>query len=217
LREGVLLDFIARHGKGIAETARFADLRHRSVARFARHLGETGEHGSHVARLALRLFDQLQREHKLSLHAREWLEFAALLHDVGHHISHKNHQRHSYYLITNGELLGFRRDEIEIIAQATRYHRKGPPKDSDDEFRALSASKRQTVRALSGILRVADALDRSHFGVVRDITAQRRDGRLVLQLETGGDDAALEVFEANERVRLLEQVIDLDVDFRVVT
>ena len=59
-----------------------------------------------------------------------------MLHDVGHHIDHKNHQRHSYYLITNGELLGFRRDELEIIGLVARYHRKAAPKDADDGYRA---------------------------------------------------------------------------------
>lgn len=216
LREGVLLDFIARHRtRGIAESERFADLRHRSVARFARHLGETSDHGPHVARLALRLFDQLQSSHRLGLLEREWLEFAAVLHDVGRHISHTNHQRHSYYLITNGELLGFRRDEIEIIAQIARYHRKGTPKNSDESFRALAAGRRRTVRMLSAILRVADALDRTHYGVVRDVAVTKRDGRLTLQLDTRGDDAALEVWEARERARLLEQMLRLDVDFRV--
>jgi exopolyphosphatase/guanosine-5'-triphosphate,3'-diphosphate pyrophosphatase len=217
LREGVLLDFIARHQKGIAEVERYPDVRHRSVARFTRHLGETEEHGAHVARLALQLFDQLKRDHKLTAPAREWLEFAALMHDVGHHISHSNHQRHAYYLITNSELLGFRRDEIELIAQVARYHRKAPPKDSDPEFRALPANTRHIVRGLSALLRVADALDRSHYRVVRDVKVARRDRKLVLQLTTGGEDAALEIWDARERVRLLEQMVGLDVDFRVVT
>jgi exopolyphosphatase/guanosine-5'-triphosphate,3'-diphosphate pyrophosphatase len=217
LREGVLLDFITRHQKGIAETERYPDVRHRSVARFTRHLGETGEHGAHVARLALRLFDQLRKEHKLGDPAREWLEFAALMHDVGHHISHSNHQRHAYYLITNSELLGFRRDEIEVIAQAARYHRKAAPKESDPEFHALPAGKQRVVLTLSAILRVADALDRSHYGVVRDVNVLKRDKRLTLQLETAGEDAALEVWDGRDRARLLEQVVGLDVDFRVVT
>jgi exopolyphosphatase / guanosine-5'-triphosphate,3'-diphosphate pyrophosphatase len=216
LREGVLLDFIARHQKGIAEVERYPDVRHRSVARFTRHLGETEEHGAHVARLALRLFDQLKREHHLGDAEREWLEFAALMHDVGHHISHSNHQRHAYYLITNSELLGFQRDEVEIIAQVARYHRKGPPKDTDPEFSALPAEARTVVRTLGAILRVADALDRSHYGVVRNLNVTRRDKRLILQLHTGGEDAALEIWDARERARLLQQVVGLDVDFRTV-
>src|SRR6185369_17234517 len=115
LREGVLLDFIARHRKGIEESERFGTPRGRSVARLARHLGETSEHGARVAKLALRLFDQLEDDLRVDHAARELLEYAALLHDVGHHIDHQNHHRHSYYLITNGELLGFQREELEII------------------------------------------------------------------------------------------------------
>jgi exopolyphosphatase/guanosine-5'-triphosphate,3'-diphosphate pyrophosphatase len=216
LREGVLLDFIARHPKGIEETERFADPRRRSVARLARHLGETAEHGQHVARLALQLFDQLHDDLALADETREWLEFAAWLHDVGHHIGHKDHQRHSYYLITNGELLGFRRDELEIIGLTARYHQKAAPKDADDGYAALSKGERRTVRALSAILRIADGLDRSHYGVVREVAALRRHGRVTLQLLTAGDDAQLEIWEGQRRAGLLEEVLGLDVDFQVV-
>jgi exopolyphosphatase / guanosine-5'-triphosphate,3'-diphosphate pyrophosphatase len=217
LREGLLLDFIARHRKGIEETERFTDARRRSVARLARHLGHVDAHGHQVARLALRLFDQLQNELKLEPAARDWLEFAAILHDVGHHIGHKNHERHSYYLITNGELLGFGRDELEIIGQTARYHRKGGPKDSADECRPLSRSQRRLVRALSAILRVADGLDRTHYGIVRDVTVTARGERLTLQLRTAGDPAELEVWEARRRAGLLQDLMGRDIDFRVVS
>jgi exopolyphosphatase/guanosine-5'-triphosphate,3'-diphosphate pyrophosphatase len=216
LREGVLLDFIARHPKGIEETERFTDPRRRSVARLARHLGETGEHGPHVAHLALQLFDQLQDDLELADESREWLECAAWLHDVGHHIGHKDHQRHSYYLITNGELLGFHRDELEIIGLTARYHQKAVPKDADDGYAALSKGDRRTVRALSAILRLADGLDRSHYGVVRDVGVLRRNGRLTLQLVTVGDDAALEIWESQRRAGLLAEVLGVEVDFQVV-
>ncbi len=217
LREGVLLDFIARHRKGIEESERFAAPRRRSVARLARHLGEVGEHGAQVARLALRLFDQLRGDLGLDDAAREWLEFAALLHDVGHHIDHKNHHRHSYYLIVNGELLGFRAEELEIIALTARYHRKAVPKDTDPEYRALPREGRTVVRALSAVLRVADALDRSHYGAVRDVSVTRRGERTILQLQTGGEDAALEIWEARQRLDLLETLLGRTVDVRVAS
>jgi exopolyphosphatase / guanosine-5'-triphosphate,3'-diphosphate pyrophosphatase len=216
LREGVLLDFIARHRKGIEESERFSTPRGRSVARLARHLGEQSEHGPRIARLALRLFDQLEPELAMDVACRELLEYAALLHDVGHHIDHQNHHRHSYYLITNGELLGFQRDELEVIALVARYHRKSAPKASDPEFRALPQKDRTTVRALSALLRIADACDRSHYGVVRDITVQRRNGRLTLLLAANGD-AQLELWEARQRVGLLAEVVGLDVEFRVAS
>lgn len=215
LREGVLLDFIARHRKHIEESERYGTPRGRSVARLARHLGETGPHGPRVAALALRLFDQLATPLRTPAATRELLEYAALLHDVGHHIDHANHHRHSYYLISNGELFGFSRDELEIIALVARYHRKAPPKASDPEFRRLPARARQTVRALSAVLRVADALDRSHFGVVRDVAVSRRGGRVTLGLTTAGD-AQLELWEAAQRIGPLRDVLGLDVEFRVL-
>lgn len=214
LREGVLLDFIARHRKGIEEIETYDTPRGRSVARLARHLGETGPHGPRIARLALRLFDQLAPDLPVEQSARELLEYAALLHDVGHHIDHQNHHRHSYYLVTNGELHGFTRDELEIIGLVARYHRKSAPKASDPEYRALAQKPRATVRVLSAILRVADGLDRTHFGVVRDVAVIRRGERMTLQLTTAGD-AQLELWEARQRVGLLEDVLRLDVEFRV--
>lgn len=214
LREGVLLDFIARHRKHIEENERFSTPRGRSVARLARHLGETGDHGPRIARLALRLFDQLENLLRVDHGARELLEYAALLHDVGHHIDHANHHRHSYYLITNGELFGFSREELEVIGLTARYHRKGAPKAGDAEFRRLPQRAKHTVRALSAVLRIADALDRSHYGVVRDVTVLRRSPRLLLQLATGGD-AQLELWEARQRSGLLQDVLKRDVELRV--
>jgi exopolyphosphatase / guanosine-5'-triphosphate,3'-diphosphate pyrophosphatase len=214
LREGVLLDFIARHRSGIAEIENFADPRHRSVARFVRHLGGAEAHGQHVAHLALQLYDQLHARLRLDAEAREWLEFAALLHDVGHHIDHENHHRHAYYLITNGELLGFSRDELEVIGLVARYHRKGTPKASDPAYAALPRARRHAVRTLSGILRLADALDRSHYGVVRAVTAVPRGVRLTLQLHAA-DDAELETWEARRRVHLLEKVLGVEIGFRM--
>ncbi len=216
LREGVLLDFISRHRKGIEEIERFGDLRQRSIVRLARHLGHDDKHGQHVAELSLRLFDQLKEELQLKKPARQWLEFAARLHDIGHHIDHKNHHRHSYYLITNAELLGFRRPELEIIGLIARYHRKGAPKDSDPEFGVLGNRDRQVIRAASGILRLADGLDRSRYGVVRDVTVARRGDRLILQLHTEGEDAALEIWEARRRAGLLEQTLGREIDFQIV-
>jgi len=215
LREGVLMDFIARHRHGIEEVEKFADPRRLSVARFTRHLGEQGGHPEHVARLALQLFDQLEQDLGLEPVARDWLEYAALLHDIGHHIGHKDHQRHSYYLITNGELLGFRREELEVIALTARYHRKGSPKDADDGYRLLSRGDRRTVRALSALLRVADGLDRSHYGVVKDVAVLRRGDKLTLLLHTAGDDAELEVWEAARRTALLGEELGVDVALQV--
>ena len=59
---------------------------------------------------------------------RELLWAAAMLHDVGMTISYDDHHKHSRYLIVSAELPGFDPRERALIAQMTRYHRKGVPK-----------------------------------------------------------------------------------------
>jgi exopolyphosphatase/guanosine-5'-triphosphate,3'-diphosphate pyrophosphatase len=216
LREGLLLDYVARHTKGIEESARFADVRRRSVMRLLRRLGYTGQHHHQVARLALRLFDQLRDRLGLDASDRDLLEYAALLHDVGHAIAHENHHLHSYYLIVHGELLGFGREEIEVIGQVARLHnRKGQPKNGSSEAVPLSRSRKNAVRAMAGILRLAEGLDRSQYGVVQDVKVRNRGGRCLLELATGGLDAELEVWEAGRRADLLERLLGGPVALRV--
>ena len=129
--------------KGIEETERFADPRR--PQRGAAGPPPRRDQRARPARRApgaAALRPAAGRRSPSTHEAREWLECAAWLHDVGHHIDHKNHQRHSYYLITNGELLGFRRDELEIIGLTARYHRKAAPKDADAELSARCRRRR---------------------------------------------------------------------------
>src|SRR5206468_8555850 len=127
-----------------------------------------------VVRLALGLFDQTRGTHGLTDREREWLEYAAILHDIGGLISFARHHRHSYYLIKNGDLRGFHPDEIEVIALVARYHRRGTPKRSHAEYARLPAGLRRAVRLLSSILRLAEGLDRSHAQVISGLDVRDR-------------------------------------------
>ena len=124
LREGLVLDYIHRNRKRHRAGRRDPDVRRRSAIELAERCDWEADHSQQVARLALALFDQTRSLHGLGDREREWLEYAALLHDVGIHISYERHHRHSYYLIKNGDLRGFEPDEIEVIALVARYHRR---------------------------------------------------------------------------------------------
>ena len=215
LREGLLLEYVRRHARGIEESARIADVRRRSVVRLLRRFGSPPGHSEQVAKISLRLFDQLRGRLGLRAEAREWLEHAALLHDVGHLIDHEDHHRHSYYLIVNSELFGFRREEVEAIGQiALHHHRKGMPKPDDAGGEALPAEVWRQVRAASAILRLAEGLDRSHYAAVRDARVVGRGGRLAIELATQ-NDAALELWEARRRTELLAKLLGVEVTVRV--
>ena len=128
LREGLLLDYIQGHPRTLARAKAYPDVRRRSVVALAERCEYDGAHARHVAKLALSLFDQTAHRHGLGASARALLEHAALLHDIGHHISYPGHHKHTYYLIKNGDLRGFHPEEIELLANVARYHRRAHPR-----------------------------------------------------------------------------------------
>src|SRR5882762_3958964 len=195
LREGLILDYISRHRKEIAQADRYPDVRRRSVFELAERCRYWPEHSQHVARLAVALFDQTRVIHGLTDMEREWLEYAAILHDIGVHISYEGHHKHSYYLVKNGDLRGFEPDEIETIALVARYHRLATPKRKHEGFGDLRRRTRGTVRALAAILRLAESLDRSHAQTITGLELHDRGDDDLLQLRTSGD-AELELWAA---------------------
>jgi len=156
------------------------------------------EHGAHVAKLALSLFDQTQAEHGLGDAERAILQAAAILHDVGRFVDDRKHHKHSYYLISQSELPGLSEIETEIVAQVGRYHRRKEPTIKHEPFARLSVEDRERVLRLSAILRVADALDREHRQVVRAVTVDRKAGKTALELK-GSGDFALEEWSVNDK------------------
>jgi exopolyphosphatase / guanosine-5'-triphosphate,3'-diphosphate pyrophosphatase len=205
LREGLVLDYISRHRKEIAQADRYPDVRRRSVFELAERCNYWPEHSQHVARLAVALFDQTRAIHGLTDREREWLEYAAILHDVGVHISYVGHHKHSYYLITHGDLRGFEPDEIQTIALVARYHRQTPPKRKHEGFADLPRRLRRTVRSLASMLRLAESLDRSHAQAVAGLELHDRGEDDLLQLRTSGD-AELELWAATRSLAPFERL-----------
>ncbi len=211
LREGILLDYISSHPRTLARAETYPDVRRRSVFDLAERCRFDEPHARHVARLSLALFDATKRWHGLDLEQRALLEYAALLHDVGHHISHARHHKHTYYLIKNGRLNGFDPLEIDVIATVARYHRRGLPRRSHQSFADLPRQTRGRVRILAGLLRLADGLDRSHRQRIRSVHVSAAGGKLSVRCRASGD-AELEMWGARKRLDLLEATLDLPVE-----
>lgn len=206
LREGIIFDTIDKEHNAI-DNADLRNIRYRSIINLAVHCGNDSGHADKVLQLTNKIFDSVAKDFKLDDKDREYVEAAAILHDIGHSISHSQHHRHSYYLIKNSELLGFNNEEIELIANIARYHRKSHPKIKHQEFGRLSSANMQKVRMLAGILRIADGLDRGHSSTVRDIEI-RKDGKnyIIKIIPENGADIALELWGANMRKELFEEV-----------
>ncbi len=214
LREGLALDYLSRNRAHIAKVEQFPDVRRRSVVELAERCNYASEHAEQVRRLSLSLFDQTQPAHGLGGREREWLDHAALLHDVGVHISYGRHHKHSYYLIKNGDLRGFEPEEVEVIALVARHHRRGLPNKSRGGYASLPARLRRAVRTLAAMLRLAEGLDRSHAQSVGsfEIVPGLRD--YLLRLTPAGD-TELELWAAQRSVAPLEAILGRIVRFEV--
>jgi exopolyphosphatase/guanosine-5'-triphosphate,3'-diphosphate pyrophosphatase len=214
LREGLVLDYVHRNSARIRKVERYPDVRRRSIVELGERCGYWSEHAQQVSRLALGLFDQTRGVHGLGDKEREWLEYGALLHDVGVHISYERHHRHSYYLIKNGDLRGFDPKEIEVIALIARYHRQATPKKSHDGFADLGGPLRRTVRTLAAIVRLAEGLDRSHAQTIAGVDLYPRGDDYLARLRAGGD-VELELWAAQRHVAPLEEVLGRPIRFEV--
>jgi exopolyphosphatase/guanosine-5'-triphosphate,3'-diphosphate pyrophosphatase len=204
LREGLVL---AALGQPIPSAAEPEDLRRRQVLQLAERSESVYRHNLQTARLAGRLFDVTASLHGLGTREREWLEYASLLHDIGYSIHYKGHHKHAYYLITNAVLDAFDQREIEIVAHVARYHRGATPKASHPTMAPLKPWQRRTIRKLAALIRVADALDRTHATRVEEIYCAIRGPKVTLEvLSRYAVDLELEA--AREHGRFFEKVFD---------
>ncbi|MDZ7683457.1 MAG: HD domain-containing protein [Fodinibius sp.] len=207
LREGMILDYIKKEKEalGLELLADFPEPRRRSVFELLRKCDWHDKHSTHVAQMALQLFDEFQDELELPGSDRELLEYAAYMHDIGYFISHRKHHKHALYLIRHADLKGFAEQEINIMANVARYHRRSTPAKRHKRYRKLDKSVRKRVNKLSAILRVADGLDRSHFQNVQQLEI-RTDKDTITLLITTEADPHLEISGALRKSHLFEEV-----------
>ncbi len=155
-----------------------------SARMFSARLGHDLQHGEQVRRLALAVFDQTRRRHRLPAEARAALELAALMHDIGEVINTAAHHRHGEYLIRTGRIAELDDRVREMAAALVRSHRRADPDPRKHAaYAALSPRRRRQVRKLLAILRLADGLDTEHRQRIRELTVARRGRKIDLRLQ----------------------------------
>jgi exopolyphosphatase/guanosine-5'-triphosphate,3'-diphosphate pyrophosphatase len=209
IREGIIESRVAALGTEVQSSG---SVRRKSVLRLAARTDCDMRHASHVAKLATRLFDQTRDMHRLDGDARELLEYAALLHESGAHISDRGHHKHSYYLIRHADLRGFTEEQLLVLANVARYYRKAPPDPTDVNFRELNDEQQELVSQLVSLLRIAEGLDRGHRQHVRDVAVGVDDGYVRFIARTRAD-ASIEIESAEKRAKFFRRVFDVKVRF----
>jgi len=181
LREGLLLD---AHGVVSPPTA--DELRASEIARIRATFSADDPHPTHVAALAVQLFDGTGELHELGTRDRDLLRYAAELHSVGEAVALRRQHEHGAYLVQNAELRGFDPDETALLTTLVRFHRSRGIDRSYPPFASLALADQDRTTRLLALLQVADGLDRAHDQAVTSVTAQVDDGRVGLTLAGGG-------------------------------
>ncbi len=210
LREGMVVYFIRQNYERLEVVSPYADVRHRSVYEIGHRFGWDQKHVQHVTAIALQLFDVCRPLHGLGSHARELLEFASLLHDIGYYISRSSHHKHSLYLIKQADWTGFHPYEIDVMANVARYHRRSTPKERHSAYRKLSDDHKRLVNQLGAFLRLANGLDRSHFQNVERLQTELRGDDLSIIIHTKSDPQ-LEIWGGTRAADLLQETFDVRV------
>jgi len=209
MRDGILLDLV--YSAAGQEAAHL----YKEVIQSAQAVGQKYltdmTHAQHIRMLAARLFDELAAEHRLSDRHRLLLEVAALLHEIGAFVSSRAHHKHSYYLIANSEILGLTQDELIMVANVARYHRRSRPKPTHTDYMTMSREARMVVNKLAALLRVADALDVSRTQSIRDFRC-RIDNNIGFVISVpAGLDLILERRSLADKADMFQEIYGLDV------
>ncbi len=206
LREGLLLEMIGDSAPRTADPLR-------AMREFVDRCQVDRRHVEQVRVLALTLFDRLCDTLDADPEERPLLEAAALLHDVGQVVSYRKHHLHSFQLILNAERLNFTSRDRYLVALISRYHRRKGPSRKHEEFSRLASEEQAIVRRLSGILRVADGLDRGHTAAVERVTTRVTAEKISVRAipKSRGADLSLECWGATRKANVLADVLEREV------
>jgi exopolyphosphatase/guanosine-5'-triphosphate,3'-diphosphate pyrophosphatase len=210
IREGILLE--SAHVAPLAADP--GEARERSVLQLAERTHYEAPHSQHVQKLALQLFDSIGQRLGCIPEERQLLSDAALLHDIGYHISYDKHNKHSYHLIEHAELLGMTPTDQIIVANIARYHRGAEPKKKHANYGGLEKPLRKTIARLSAILRVADGFDRGHANAVAEIKVRwlERALRLTAVPRRNNLNLRLDLWGAARKSNLLSELAGVPVE-----
>lgn len=167
------------------------------------------ERSKTIEKIALKIFESTRKLHRMGSRERLLLQIAATLHDCGKYISMTRLAECSYHIIKATEIIGISKKEQEIVACVVRFnHEEYFFTDLMAEEAILDEDDCMTIARLTAILRVANALDRSHREKFSDLQIRNQERKMVITVETD-EDISLEKGLFSQRADFFEEVFGL--------
>lgn len=160
-----------------------------------------------LAKMSGLIFDAMKKIHGLGKQERLLLQVAAILHDCGKYISFANGPLCSYDIIMASEIIGLSHLERQIVAYTVLYNTY-PLAPYEEVADQLDQESYLTVAKLSAILRVSNAMDRSHKQKFKNVRVAVKGKELVITIETEGD-IALEKALFDAKIAYFENIFSM--------
>jgi exopolyphosphatase/guanosine-5'-triphosphate,3'-diphosphate pyrophosphatase len=182
LRDGILAQMAAEYDRSTRSGKQIESERWESIARAVKHYGIDRKHALDVRESAMFLFAGLRSVHRLPPDYREWLSAAAMLYEVGDFVNRTGRHRHTHYIISNSEILGYTPQQRRIIAAIARYLGKSRPTVEDVPMKAIDPADRAGVQKAILLLRLARSLNLGRSRAVQKVRVGVRAAEVRLTL-----------------------------------
>jgi exopolyphosphatase/guanosine-5'-triphosphate,3'-diphosphate pyrophosphatase len=182
LRDGILSQMAADYDRTTRSGRQIESERWESILKAVDHYHIDRKHALDVRESAVLLFTSLRTVHRLPPEYGEWLSAAAMLYEVGDYVNRNGHHRHTHYIISNSEILGYTPQQRRVIAAIARYLGKSRPTVEDGPMKAVESSDRADVQKAIVLLRLARALNLGRSRAVEKVRILVRSAEVRLSL-----------------------------------
>jgi len=182
LRDGILAQMAADYDRSTRSGRQIESERWESIMKAVGHYHVDRKHALDVRNAADFLFSSLRSLHGLPSEYREWLASAAMLYEVGDFVNRNGRHRHTHYIISNSEILGYTPQQRRIIAAIARYLGKTRPTMEDGPMKSIESTERADVQKAIVLLRLARALNLGRSRAVERVRVGVRSAEVKLTL-----------------------------------
>lgn len=212
LRDGLLAQMLADYSQSPAMKERVESERRDAILAVVKHYQANLVFAQRIRDFTLQLYRRLKSVHRLPPEYADWLEAAAMLHEVGAFVNRSGRRRHTHYIIANSELFGYTPVQRRIIAAIARYVGNSLPAAGDAVLQLVPRGDQVQVPKAVALLRLARALDQARRGAVREFHVHvKQDGPLELGLTPASPDGVqLELWAIEQERSYFKSVFGRD-------
>ena len=212
LRDGLLAQMLADYSQSPAMKERVEAERRDAVLAVVKHYQADQAFAQRIRNWTLELYRRLKSIHHLPAEYVDWIEAAAMMHEVGAFINRSGRRRHTHYIIANSELFGYTPVQRRIIAAIARYVGNSLPASGDPILQLVPRTDQGQVPKAVALLRLARALGQSRRGAVRELNVRiKQDGPIILQLKpASAEGVELELWALEQERNYFKAVFGRD-------